>query len=192
MRISRVSDGASTNGSSVTPTSVIWSAVWLQPAGCSAGPSPPRGALEPSCCPSRVTVVTVATIRQARDRAVDVLCDPALSHVMDLLAYVDGDGIVVANADGAARLTASGVEVLHGRNPVADQDPLALTPLSAELADLSPSNADNAYPFAYERLTSLFAAAHAPDIAVVHTGKHHRPGPGGHLREHASLHPRAP
>ena len=44
--------------------------------------------------------MTVATIRQARDRAVDVLCDPALSHVMDLLAYVDGDGIVVANADG--------------------------------------------------------------------------------------------
>src|SRR3954452_21300044 len=187
MRISRVSDGANTNGSSVTPTSVIWSAVWLQPAGCSAGPSPPRGALEPSCCPSRVTVMTVATIRQARDRAVDVLCDPALSHVMDLLAYVDGDGIVVANADGAARLTSGAVEVWHGRNPVANQDPLAFTPLSVELADVSPSNADNAYPFAYERLASLFAAEHAPDIAVVHTGKHHWPGQGGHLGEHGSL-----
>src|SRR3954465_8904244 len=187
MRISRVSDGASTNGSSVTPTSVIWSAVWLPPAGCRAGPSPPRGALEPSCCPSRVTVMTVATIRQARDRAVDVLCDPALSHVMDLLAYVDRDGIVVANADGAARLTPGAVEVLHGRSPVANQDPLAFTPLSVELADLSPANADNAYPFAYERLASLFAAEHAPDVAVVHTGKHHWPGQGGHLGEHGSL-----
>jgi len=131
--------------------------------------------------------MTVATIRQARDRAVDVLCDPALSHVMDLLAYAEGDGIVVANADGAARLTASGAEVLQGRNPVADQDPLAFTPLSAELADLSPANADNAYPFAYERLTSLFAAEHAPDIAVVHTGRHHWPDQGGHLGEHGSL-----
>src|SRR3954464_15925217 len=186
MRISRASDGANTNGSSVKPTSVIWSAVWLQPPGCSAGPSPRRGALEPSCCPSRVTVMTVATIRQARDRAVDVLCDPALSHVMDLLAYVDGDGIVVANADGAARLTPGAVEVLHGRNPVANQDPLAFTPLSVELADLSPANADNAYPFADESLASLFAAEHAPDIAVVHTGKHHWPGQGGHLGEHGS------
>src|SRR3954462_9511464 len=112
MRISRVSDGASTNGSSVTPTSVIWSAVWLQPAGCSAGPSPPRGALEPSCCPSRVTAMMVANDapsgRNAGDRAVEPLGDPALSDGMDLLAYVDCDGIVVANSDGAARLTASG------------------------------------------------------------------------------------
>src|SRR5438270_3988565 len=132
--------------------------------------------------------MTVAgTIRQARDRAAETLCDPALAHVMDLLAYADGDGIVVANADGAARLTDSGAELMHGRNPVADQDPLAFTPLSAELADLSPSNADNAYPFAYERLASLFAAMHAPDIAVVHTGKHHWPSQGGHLGEHGSL-----
>src|SRR3954452_14762150 len=191
MRISRARDGASTNGSSATRISVIWSAAWLQPAGCSAGPSPPRGALVPSCCPSRVTAMTVAddapSIGAARDRAVETLCDPALSHVMDLLAYVDGDGIVVANADGAARLTPGAVEVLHGRNPVADQDPLAVTPLSAELADLSPSNADNAYPFAYERLASLFAAGHGPDIAVVHTGKHHWPAQGGHLGEHGSL-----
>ena len=58
-------------------------------------------------------------------------------------------------------------EMLHGRNPVADQDPLAFTPLTAELADLSPANADNAYPFAYERLASLFAAAHARHRANV-------------------------
>jgi phosphonoacetate hydrolase len=127
------------------------------------------------------------SIRRARDRAVDVLCDPSLAHVVDLVAHPDGDGIVVANADGAARLTAAGAEVMTGRNPVADQDPLAFTPLTAELADRSPANADNSYPFAYERLTSLFAAAHAPDIAVVHTGKHYWPDQGGHLGEHGSL-----
>ena len=131
-------------------------------------------------------------VRQARDRAVEVLCDPSLSAVMDLLAYPDRDGpdrdgIVVANSDGAARLSAAGVEVLSGRNPVADQDPLAFTPLPDELADRSPVNADNSYPFAFERLSSLFAAAHAPDIAVVHTGKHHWPDQGGHLGEHGSL-----
>jgi len=123
----------------------------------------------------------------ARDRAVDVLCDPALAHVVDLLAYPDGAGIVVANAGGAALLTPDATEVLQGRNPVADQDPLAFTPLTAELADRSPANADNSYPYAYERLTSLFAAAHAPDIAVVHTGKHHWPEQGGHAGEHGSL-----
>ena len=106
---------------------------------------------------------------------------------MDLLAYPDDDGVVVANCDGAARLSASEVEVLRGRNPVGDQDPLAFTPLTVELADPSPANADNAYPFAFERLMSLFSAAHAPDIAVVHTGKHHWPEQGGHLGEHGSL-----
>ena len=134
-----------------------------------------------------MTVADARSVREARDRAVDVLCDPSLSSVMDLLAYPDRDGVVVANADGAARLSMSGVEVVHGRNPVADQDPMAFTPLTAELADPSPSNADNAYPFAFERLSSLFAAAHAPDVAVVHTGKHHWPGQGGHLGEHGSL-----
>ena len=127
-------------------------------------------------------------LRRARDRAADVLCDPSLAHVVDLIAHPSGDGgIVVANADGAAVLRADGTELLHGRNPVADQDPLAFTPLTAELADPSPANADNAYPYAFERLTSLFAAAHAPDVAVVHTGKHHWPDQGGHLGEHGSL-----
>ena len=117
----------------------------------------------------------------------ETLCDPSLAHVMDLLAFPDRDGVVVANADGAARLSADGAEVLRGRNPVADQDPLAFTPLTTELADRSPANADNSYPFAFERLSSLFAAAHAPDIAVVHTGRHHWPDQGGHLGEHGSL-----
>jgi phosphonoacetate hydrolase len=131
--------------------------------------------------------VTAVTDIEARDRAVNVLCDPSLSHVMDLVAYDDGNAIVVANASGSARLTAASAEVLWGRNPVASQDPLAFTPLTVERADPSPPNDRNSYPWAYERLTSLFAALDAPDLAVVHTGAHHWPSQGGHLGEHGSL-----
>ena len=123
----------------------------------------------------------------ARERAVDVLCDASLSHVVDLVAWRERDGIVVANRDGRSRLTAGGTEVLAGRDPVGWQDPLAFTPLTTELADLSPPNARNSYPDAQRRLASLFAAAAAPDIAVVHTGAHHWPDKGGHHGEHGSL-----
>jgi phosphonoacetate hydrolase len=122
-----------------------------------------------------------------RDRALEVLCDRSLAHVVDLVAYAEAEAIVVANADGAVRLTDGGAERLHGGNPVADQDPFAFTPLTAEVADLSPPNERNSYPFAFERLRSLFAADAAPDLAVVHTGRHHWPDRGGHHGEHGSL-----
>src|SRR5579875_2072670 len=133
-------------------------------------------------------VTAPADLDVVRARAVEVLCDPSLSHVVDLLAYVDGDAIVVANADGASRGSVrAGREVLHGRDPIAQQDPLAFGSLTDELADPSPPNARNSYPYAEERLASLFAASAAPDIAVVHTGGHYWPEKGGHLGEHGSL-----
>lgn len=126
-----------------------------------------------------------------RDLAVDVLCDPSLSHLVDLVAYAEGDSIVVANSAGASRLSRTDpeahAEVLRGRDPVASQDPLAFSTLADELADLSPPNDRNSYPWAAERLGSLFAAPAAPDIAVVHTGRHFWPERGGHLGEHGSL-----
>jgi phosphonoacetate hydrolase len=122
-----------------------------------------------------------------RDRALDVLCDPSLAHCVDLVAYRDGHDIVVANSTGRSRLVDGGWEVLVGRDPVANQDPLAFTPLSAELADPSPPNERNSYPFAGARLTSLFADPRAPDLAVVHTGRHYWPDRNGHLGEHGSL-----
>jgi len=126
-----------------------------------------------------------------RDLAVDVLCDPSLAHVVDLIAYADGEAIVVANSLGAARLSRTDVEapaeVLHGRNPVELQDPMVFTGLTDELADPSPPNARNSYPWAAPRLASLFAAPAAPDIAIVHTGRHYWPDKGGHRGEHGSL-----
>jgi len=131
--------------------------------------------------------VTTTSHVELRDRAVEVLCDPSLAHVVDLVAWPDGTAVIVANAGGTARLTADGTELLTGRNPVERQDPLAFTPLTHELADLSPPNERNSYPAARERLASLFAASAAPDLAVVHTGRHHWPEKGGHDGEHGSL-----
>jgi phosphonoacetate hydrolase len=130
-------------------------------------------------------VTTVSTT--LRDRAVDVLCDTSLAHVVDLIAWPDREAIVVANADGITRLTVDGADVLTGRNPVLLQDPLAFGSLAAELADPSPPNDRNSYPDAYRRLASLFSAPAAPDIAIVHTGSHFWPDKGGHRGEHGSL-----
>ncbi|MBV9292309.1 MAG: nucleotide pyrophosphatase, partial [Frankiales bacterium] len=80
---------------------------------------------------------------ELRDRAVEVLCDPTLADVVDVVCWPEGDVVCVANADGAARLSPDSTEVLHGRNPVALQDPLAFTPLTVELADPSPPNSRN-------------------------------------------------
>ena len=130
-------------------------------------------------------MTTVSTT--LRDRAVEVLCDPSLAKVVDLIAWPEQDAIVVANADGIARLSADGADVVTGRNPVQDQDPLAFTPLTEELRDQSPPNERNAYPDAHRRLASLFSAPAAPDIAIVHTGSHYWPDKGGHRGEHGSL-----
>lgn len=132
-----------------------------------------------------------ADLLAMREVAVDVLCDPSLADVVDLIAYVDGDDIVVANASGTSRVSRADpdapAEPVHGRDPVAMQDPLAFGGLVEELADPSPPNARNSYPWAGRRLASLFAAPAAPDVAVVHTGRHYWPERGGHLGEHGSL-----
>ncbi len=125
-------------------------------------------------------------------RALDVLLDPALAGVVDLVAWPDGDELHVANSGGhavAARYDPdAGFTVLSGVDPVADQDPLHGTPLAAALADPSPPAARNAYPFAARRLASAFAdAERSPDLHVVHTAAHHWPERGGHLGEHGSL-----
>jgi phosphonoacetate hydrolase len=112
--------------------------------------------------------------RELRDRALDVLLDPDLAAVVDLVCWLE-DGLVhVADSLGHAALAPDGgVTVLAGRDPVADQDPM--------------SDATAAYPFAAVRLHSLFSDPRAPDLAVVHTGAHCWPERGGHPGEHGSL-----
>ncbi len=107
-----------------------------------------------------------------RDRALAVLLDPSLAHVVELVAWPEGAEVHVADSTGHSALAADGgVRVIAGTDPVADQDPLS----------------DSSYPFAAARLHSLFAEERAPDLAVVHTDAHHWPERGGHLGEHGSL-----
>src|SRR3954447_10163843 len=126
-----------------------------------------------------------------RHAAVDVLTDPSLAHIVDVIAYVDDGALVVANADGASRIDPAApetpAEVVRGRDPIANRDPMAFVGIDAERADPSPPSERNAYPLAGTRLLSVFADPRAPDIAVVHTGKHYWPDRGGHIGEHGSL-----
>ena len=117
---------------------------------------------------------TSASSAQLRDRALDVLLDPALAHVVDLVCWVEDRVVHVADSSGHVALAADGAaQLLAGRDPVADQDPF--------------SDSTSCYPFAAQRLHSLFAEVRAPDLVVVHTGAHHWPERGGHLGEHGSL-----
>lgn len=107
-----------------------------------------------------------------RDRALDVLLDPALAHVVDLVCWLEKGLVHVADSAGHSALAPDGTTtVLAGRDPVADQDPFG----------------DDSYPFAAARLHSLFRDPRAPDLAVVHTGRHCWTERGGHLGEHGSL-----
>ena len=86
--------------------------------------------------------------------AVEALTTPELAEIVDLVAWPDREGgVMVANAGGMARLRLDQpAYVVDGVNPVADQNPMAFLPYDEELADPSPPNARNAYPYATERL----------------------------------------
>jgi hypothetical protein len=117
---------------------------------------------------------TGATLEALRERALDVLLDPSLATVVDLVCWAEEGQVHVADSAGHVALSADGAcTLLAGRDPVADQDPFA--------------DRSDSYPFAAVRLHSLFRDPRAPDLAVVHTGGHHWPERGGHLGEHGSL-----
>lgn len=119
-----------------------------------------------------VVVRAGLTTSALRDRALDVLLDPALAHVVDLVCWLEKGLVHVADSAGHVALAADGARtLLAGRDPIADQDPYG----------------DRSYPFAAVRLHSLFSEARAPDLAVVHTGSHCWTDRGGHLGEHGSL-----
>lgn len=126
----------------------------------------------------------------SREAVVTALTAPDLSAVVDLVIWVD-DGVAhVANHLGAVRLHADGShEVLAGVDPVASEDPMAFLPYEAEIAAAGPRvSTDNAYPYAAQRILSLFGDPdRSPDVAVVHTPRHWFVDEGGHAGEHGSL-----
>jgi phosphonoacetate hydrolase len=125
------------------------------------------------------------------------LASPDLAQIIDLVAYPAPDAgrpaVVVRNSGGAVRLwlTETGEErheVLAGRDPVRNTDPLAFLPYRLECADPGPDNERNAYPEPARRLLSFFADPdRSPDLVVVHTPRHFFPERGGHRGEHGSL-----
>ncbi|MCU1593558.1 MAG: type phosphodiesterase/nucleotide pyrophosphatase [Frankiales bacterium] len=124
--------------------------------------------------PSRDFTPYVSAGDQAdvRNRALQVLLSEDLAHIVDVVAWRDGEHVHVADSTGHSKLGRDGTTVvLDGVDPVSDQDPMS----------------DTGYPYAALRLHSLFDEARAPDLAVVHTGRHHWPERGGHLGEHGSL-----
>ncbi len=139
--------------------------------------------------PDRVFATVATSGASDLRRALEVLLDPALAHIVEMVAWRSAaDALTVANSAGSARLRADGHDVVAGADPLARQDPLAFGGVATERADPHPSAARNHYPFAAARLWSAFADAdRAPDIAVVHTDAHHWPERGGHLGEHGSL-----
>jgi hypothetical protein len=109
-----------------------------------------------------------------RDRALDVLLDPGLAHVVGLVCWLEKGLVHVADSKGHVALRPDGAcTLLAGRDPIAEQDPM--------------SDSTTSYPYAAVRLSSLFADPRAPDLAVVHTGAHCWPERGGHPGEHGSL-----
>ena len=77
------------------------------------------------------------TVSALRDKALDVLLDPQLSPVVDLVCWLEKELVHVADSNGHVALAADGATtLLAGRDPVADQDPYG----------------DSSYPFAAVRL----------------------------------------
>lgn len=126
----------------------------------------------------------------SREAVVTALTAPDLAAVVDLVVWVEDDVAHAANHLGVVRLHFDGShEVLSGVDPVASEDPMAFLPYAAELASAGPRvSTDNAYPYAAQRILSLFGDAdRSPDLAVVHTPRHWFVDEGGHAGEHGSL-----
>jgi phosphonoacetate hydrolase len=126
----------------------------------------------------------------SREAVVAALTAPELKDVVDLVVWVEDGAALAANHLGRVRLHADGRhDVLDGIDPVASEDPMAFLPYAHEVAQAGPSvSTDNAYPYAAQRILSLFADAdRSPDVAVVHTPRHFFPEEGGHVGEHGSL-----
>ena len=128
-----------------------------------------------------------------RRRAVDVLVDPSLQALVEMVVSSPAPNLYEARSvDGAVRFrrrpTARGwdfeVEAVEGRHPLDDQDPTRFAPLSAEMAAPQPDRRANSYPYAYEHVAQVFDHPCAPDLCVIHTASHRQED---HRGEHGSI-----
>ncbi len=130
-------------------------------------------------------------------RALDVLLDPSLEPIVDMVARrvaTNADEYEVAAADGRVRFRRVGPGVddyavtgVEGRDPLADRHTDRFVGLAHEQACRHPHRSANAYPFAYDHVAQLFYHPAAPDLCVVHAAAHNWAEQGGHLGEHGSL-----
>ncbi len=135
------------------------------------------------------------TTETARRQALDVLLDPQLEPIVELVVERRNGAYEAHAVDGHVqfRRTPQGagwafeVEAVDGRNPLADQATDRFAGLEAERTNLHPKRTYNAYPHAYEQVAQLFDAPHAPDLCVLHTAAHNWADQGGHLGEHGSM-----
>ena len=127
--------------------------------------------------------------------ATATLLDVALEPIVEMV-LTHHDGVYEARAiDGFVRFArqptdrgwAFEVKETEGRNPIGDQAVDRFAGLESELANRFPPRRDNAYPHAYEQISQLFDATHAPDLCVIHTAAHNWEDHGGHRGEHGSL-----
>ncbi len=145
---------------------------------------------------ARVTdpaVTAPAPQGDVRERALEILLSTELAPIVDLVAWCEGDDLVVADAGGRARARRSDAggdfTVVSGRSPIPSQDPLhGVAADGTRREPVGSAEPANAYPDAVRRLASAFAdPTRSPDVYVVHTPQHHWPERGGHLGEHGSL-----
>jgi hypothetical protein len=122
----------------------------------------------------------------AIEDVLDVLLDPALEPIVDMVLLKEGTAVEAHAVDGSVRIRPQGV-LSAGRDPLGDQATDRFAPLAAERANLHPTRAVNSYPYGYEMARQLFDHPAAPDLCVIHSAAHNWAEAGGHLGEHGSL-----
>jgi hypothetical protein len=121
-------------------------------------------------------------------RALEVLLDPELAPIVELVLVQDGDSFEAHAIDGSVRFERDGtISEVHGRNPIGDQATDRFAGIDVELANRQPDRTANSYPHAYEQVVQLFDHTSAPDLVVLHTAAHNWEDQGGHRGEHGSL-----
>jgi arylsulfatase A-like enzyme len=128
----------------------------------------------------------------AADAALEILTDPALDPIVDMVLVARDGGYEARSHDGSLRFRrdeGGSFEVLEttGANPLADQSTDRFSPLADELAHPAPHRRDNAYPHAFEHVAQIFDHPAAPDLCVLHSAAHNWEDHGGHRGEHGSL-----